>query len=227
MIKELDISKNFIAEITSHWQLGDLVIISSRPWMGKTRFLLSIIQSKALQQSTVEYISIDYDANMHNRHDEHTINERRLTSSTITFRRIVDIKNYLQDISKHKDIKYVFIDNIDLISDTLSDAIIQLKTIAKELSIIIISTIPLDKARKKEHVKPSLTAIKRKIPSIERLADFIFLIHRPIYYTHRVTEASLAEIIIAKNRDGETGYFPVCLNKSSHTFEDFDLSKIM
>lgn len=227
MAKELDISKNFIAVITSNWQSGDLIVVSSRPWMGKTRFLLSIIQSEIFQQIPVEFISIDCDANINQCFEECIIKESQYTQLTVPFRSIADIKNHLVNISKNNGIKYVFIDNVNLISETLSDTLIQLKTIAKELSIIVITTIPLDKAGKKEHVKPSLSALKRKIPIIERLADFIFLIHRPIYYTYRVTEASLAEIIIAKNRDGKTGYFSVCLNKESHIFEDYDLSKLI
>lgn len=227
MRKELNISENFIAEITKNWQSCDLIVISSRPGMGKTNFLLSLFQNETFQRVSSEFISLNYDNICPNSEGEDRNSIGKQTENpTVSFMNIGDILNYLQDLSKNKGIKYVFIDNIELIGDNISDILLQLKTAAKELSIIIITTIPLDKACKSEHTKPTLAALKRKIPLIERIADFIFLIHRPIYYSLRPTDASLALIIIAKNKGGETGYFPVCLNKKSHLFEDFDLSKI-
>lgn len=231
MRKRLNIEKNFIAEISTNWQVGDLIVVSSRPGRGKTRFLLSIIQSETFQQTPVEFISINYDANVNKCyngiHEVCSLKENKHTPLAIPFRVTQDIKNYLQDISKVKDIKYVFIDNIDLIGEPLSNILIQLKIMAQELSIIIITTIPLDNAGKYEHVRPSLSALKRKIPIIERFADFIYLIYRPIYYTATPKEASLAHIIIAKNKDGETGYFLACVIKTTLIFEDFDPYKVI
>ncbi len=44
MVKKLNIEKNFIAEISKNWQAGDMIVVSSRPGMGKSKFLLSIIR---------------------------------------------------------------------------------------------------------------------------------------------------------------------------------------
>lgn len=227
MGKELNIGEPFIAEITKNWQFGDLIVISSRPGMGKTNFLLSLFQNETFQRISSEFISLNYDSICPNSEGEDCNSIGKQTENPpVSCMNIEGILNYLQDLSKNKGIKYVFIDNVEFIADNISDILFQLKKAAKELSIVIITTVPLDKACKSEHTKPTLTALKRKIPMIERIADFIFLIHRPIYYSLRPTDASLALIIIAKNKGGSTGYFPVCLNKKSHLFEDFDLSKI-
>lgn len=220
MVKKLNIEKNFIAEISKNWQAGDLIVVSSRPGMGKSKFLLSIIKSSEYQQTPSELIPIKHEG----------YNSDSLAyDCTITdnvFRSLDDIRNYIERLSKTTGIRSVFIDNIELIENNLSETLIYLKKLARELSLIIVTAVPLDNAGKSEQVKPSLNALKRKIPAIGRIADCILLIHRPIYYTLGPTEASLAHIILSKNKSDETGYFPVCLNKKTHIFEDFDLSKV-
>lgn len=58
----------------------------------------------------------------------------------------------------------------------------------------------------------------KKITGIDKVADYIYFIYRPEYYSLKSTEYSLGHIIISKSKRMDTGYFPVCFNNASCRF---------
>lgn len=93
--------------------------------------------------------------------------------------------------------------NLDLSRITRS-----LKGLAKELEVPIILLSQLNRdLGKRADKRPILTDL-RDSGSIEQDADLVLMLHRPEYYDKdNDSLKGLAECIIAKNRNGETGLF--------------------
>jgi replicative DNA helicase len=78
-----------------------------------------------------------------------------------------------------------------------------LKIMAKELQVPVIVCAQLSRSTEKEHKKPMLSDL-RESGSIEQDADMVIFLSRD-YYGEDPDKANLVEVIIAKNRHGETG----------------------
>ena len=102
-----------------------------------------------------------------------------------------------------------------------------LKAIAKELDIPIIALSQLNRSvESREGKRPQLSDL-RESGAIEQDADMVLFIHRPEYYG--ITEDNsgnslrgVAEIIIAKHRNGATGDVHLSFRKELAKFTDLE-----
>lgn len=119
-------------------------------------------------------------------------------------------------------IKIIFIDYLQLLKgnkhyasryEEVSDVIISLKKIARELDIPIVVTSQLSRSSedKTDYLgqKPKMKEL-RDSGAIEEVADKVCLLYRPIFYDvkkddHGQDMCGVLEVIIAKNHDGEEG----------------------
>ena len=112
------------------------------------------------------------------------------------------------------DIKLVVVDYIQLMSSgnrvesrqqELSDISRAIKALARELDIPIVVLSQLNRAAdsRSEH-RPMLSDI-RESGAIEQDADLIMFIYRDDYYNPETEKKNIAEIIIAKQRNGPVG----------------------
>ncbi|WP_368240459.1 replicative DNA helicase [Clostridium paraputrificum] len=124
-----------------------------------------------------------------------------------------DIKAKCRNLKIKEGLDVVIIDYLQLIEisdktnsreQEIAKISRELKKLAKKLEITIVALSQLSRApeQRTDH-KPILSDL-RESGSIEQDADVIFMLYRDEYYNKESEEKNIAEVIINKNRNGET-----------------------
>jgi replicative DNA helicase len=95
----------------------------------------------------------------------------------------------------------------------------RLKTLARELELPVIALSQLNRAVESREDRRPRMADLRESGAIEQDADIVLLLHRPDYYDAN-DQPGIAELIVAKNRNGRTGNVKLTFLKSSTRFEN-------
>jgi len=128
-------------------------------------------------------------------------------------RNMLQIAANARRLRHRKNVGLVLVDYIQLIDsdesrDSRQEQIAKisrhLKTLARELPVPVIALSQLNRAVESREDRRPRMADLRESGAIEQDADMVLLIHRPEYYDPN-DQPGIAEVIVAKNRNGRTG----------------------
>lgn len=103
-------------------------------------------------------------------------------------------------------------------NDEVSQAVRNVKTIAKTLNVPVLLLSQLSREVEREGNKRPQLHHLRDSGEVEQTADVVIFIYRPAYYDKRTEEGNTAEIIIAKQRNGPTGTIKMAFLEEYTTF---------
>jgi replicative DNA helicase len=96
----------------------------------------------------------------------------------------------------------------------------QLKILARDLDVPIIALSQLSRAVEQRHDKRPILSDLRESGSIEQDADLVVFIYRDEYYNDESESQGLAEVIVAKHRNGPTDSVKLSFLKRYAKFAD-------
>jgi replicative DNA helicase len=113
----------------------------------------------------------------------------------------------------------------------VSDISRNMKILARELNVPVLAAAQLSRAVEQRSDKRPVLSDLRESGSLEQDADIVMFIYRPEVYEEDSQYKNLAEIIIAKHRNGPTGDVQLVFRKNLAKFEnaatrDIDLSQV-
>jgi replicative DNA helicase len=98
-----------------------------------------------------------------------------------------------------------------------------LKSIARELRVPVVAISQLSRAPEARPDKRPILSDLRESGSIEQDADLVMFLYRDEYYNREKSEKpGVAEIIVAKHRNGPTGMVELMFRKELTRFENLD-----
>ncbi|MCC7371403.1 MAG: replicative DNA helicase [Chloroflexi bacterium] len=99
----------------------------------------------------------------------------------------------------------------------------QLKGLARELHVPVIALSQLSRAVEQRSPKIPILSDLRESGSIEQDADLVMFIYRDDYYNKESEKQGIAEIHVAKHRNGPTGQVSLLFNQRTTKFLDLEV----
>ncbi|MBM3143465.1 MAG: replicative DNA helicase [Chloroflexi bacterium] len=96
----------------------------------------------------------------------------------------------------------------------------QMKMLARELNVPVLAAAQLSRAVEQRGDKKPVLSDLRESGSLEQDSDIVMFIYRPEMYEDDPAKQNLAEIIVAKHRNGPTGSVQLVFRKNLAKFEN-------
>jgi len=258
-----------IDRITAGWQKSDLIVMASRPGMGKTAFVLTMARNIAvdykrpiavfsLEMSGVQLVTrliaseteLESDKLKRGKLEQYEWQQLNARIASLTDAplfiddtpalSIFELRAKCRRLKAQHDIQLVIVDYLQLMTtgtetrgnreQEISNISRSMKSLAKELNIPIIALSQLSRAvETRAGSKRPILSDLRESGAIEQDADMVLFIYRPEYYQihedeqGRSTEG-LAQIIVAKHRNGSLGDVNLRFISKFARFTDYETS---
>ncbi len=145
-------------------------------------------------------------------------------------RNMLQISSNARRIQRRSGLGMIVIDYIQLIEpesgegrdsrqEQISKISRRLKTLARELQVPVIALSQLNRAVENREDRRPRMADLRESGAIEQDADLVLLLHRPEYYDPN-DQPGIAELIVAKNRNGRTDTVKMTFLRNIMRFEN-------
>lgn len=243
-------------------QPGQLVVIASRPAMGKTSLGLNLglnaCESSGLPVAIFSLEMLASELSMRLLSSKSKVDSKRIRRkdfldtdlrsigtaiqelstlpvfindfASIT---ILDIQSYCRKIKTEQGLGLVIVDYLQLMKShsnnpsreqQISEISRSLKNMAKELECPVIALSQLNRqVESRPNKRPNVSDL-RESGSIEQDADIVMMIYRDEVYNPDTKEEGIAEIIVGKNRSGETGVAKLTWVGAYTSFENLTLA---
>lgn len=132
--------------------------------------------------------------------------------------------------AEHRRLDLIVVDYLQLMSGSkrsesrqqeVSQISRELKALAKELQVPIVALSQLSRAPEARNPPKPMMSDLRESGSIEQDADVVAFIYREDYYKPTEENAGVAELLIAKQRNGPTGTVRLAFLKEFTRFENY------
>lgn len=97
-----------------------------------------------------------------------------------------------------------------------------LKALARELNVPLLAVSQLSRAVEARHDKRPVLSDLRESGAIEQDADVVMFIYRDEVYDENTETPNIADIIVAKHRNGPTGHVPLYFKKELAQFHEVE-----
>jgi replicative DNA helicase len=245
-------------ELTSGFQMSDLIIVAGRPSMGKTTLAINIARNAAIEQGAcVAVFSLEMSSEalvlrllcgeasvllsqirlgQHTEMEEKKImdaigilSEAQIYIDDSPHLRISEMRSKARRLMYERGVNMIVVDHLGLMStDTRMENRVQeisyitrsLKGLARDLKIPVLAVSQLSRASEvRTSHRPQLSDL-RDSGSIEQDADLVLFIYREDYYypteddwqkvfPDKEYPAGIANVIVAKHRNGPVGEIPL------------------
>ncbi|MFO1011996.1 MAG: replicative DNA helicase [Planctomycetota bacterium] len=251
-------------EMTCGFNAGEMIIIAARPSMGKTAFVLNLMDHAAShppewlgRQPTVLFFSLEMGQQSivrrmlcaRARVDAHKLRTGRIPTDDYSALAqaagelantnlfiddtpgltVMAMRSRARRVKQKHNLDMIVVDYLQLMTHPkaesrqieISHISRSLKELSRELEVPVIALSQLSRAVESRDDKRPLLSDLRESGSIEQDADVVMLLHRPEYYFRdREDLKGLAEIIVAKQRNGPTGEVKLAFFGSIMRFEN-------
>ncbi|MBQ1870862.1 MAG: replicative DNA helicase [Lachnospiraceae bacterium] len=127
---------------------------------------------------------------------------------------VAELRSKCRRYKMEHDLAIIFIDYLQLMSGSgkaesrqqeISEISRSLKAIARELQVPVVALSQLSRAVEQRNDKRPMLSDLRESGAIEQDADVVMFLYRDEYYNKDTNDKGVAEVIVAKQRNGPTG----------------------
>jgi replicative DNA helicase len=144
----------------------------------------------------------------------------------------VELRERSRKLREEKGIEAIFVDYLQLLrghfvrhtrQEEVAEISMELKALAKELEFPVMALSQLSRQVEQRRGKRPHLADLRESGQIEEVADEVIFIHRHSAYEHLPSPEGegVAEVILAKNRQGPTGIVKLAFDKKTTAFRNY------
>ena len=146
---------------------------------------------------------------------------------------ILEISTKARRLKREKHIKLLGVDFLQLAKSVhfeedevrgLGEITLGLKTLAKELSIPVIALAQLNRLPEQRTNKRPILSDLRGSGQLEQIADIVAFLYRDELYDDQTKDKGIAEVLIAKHRNGPTGVVRLGFRRETTKF--YNLAQI-